>query len=719
MAAIEMRLELDDERHHSNDKISPHSSAPPKSATVSISSPSPRNSTSVSPPKRPASIAHRSASDRPPTQKLERQKSESFTEDVMVIFNEFSKTLKSLQKPTVLLYGLTGTGKSSVLNAVFSTRLAETGEGKPVTQNFVKYAPDDFPIVIYDSRGLEHGRSELFLQETRDFLRSLEESTNPMENRIHVVWYVIDLANCRLQDFEGTICRTLFPDLPIIFLLNKCDLVSNNKANKIQSEIEKLGLKRCYGIFKTSADPDGNSIRFPDTCPVCGSDDLVAKRKTKMILCDKGHECPIRAEPEGFSEVVKATIRALPKLAQESFVCAQRVSVKQKDLLAKQIIIQHTNNVVTGIFNSNLSSEMIAMASRLGNLFGFVKFSSVLGQDRKTAIEAVYGSFFRRIQFAIMGAKATAAPKARLAAEGISLAQAFKDKFLIVMGSLLQEKDELPSRACHIEIEDFNVRKLYDRILTEGLDAVLDEVFSPTKNSTPEISNHLSKLMDVVLVAKQKKVFGAFLSQTLEDEKNNKSGVPRIIQQIIEYLETHAMHVVGLFRIPGNNAEIETLKERIEAGEHVDLSKCSEIHVVAGLLKEYFREIPEPVFTFSLYDEIIASQDTKDKSAKIKNLRDIVRRLPRTNRKLLSALVSLLEKVSKNSSQNGMTAASLGILFGPSLIRTATYENLEKMVKHFQATNSAIEILISNAGEILWVDKDDKEEAEEESDGDK
>jgi len=41
------------------------------------------------------------------------------------------------------------------------------------------------------------------------------------------------------------------------------------------------------------------------------------------------------------------------------------------------------------------------------------------------------------------------------------------------------------------------------------------------------------------------------------------------------------------------------------------------------------------------------------------------------------------------------------------------------MVKHFQATNSAIELLISHADEILWVDKDDKEEAEEDSDGDK
>jgi hypothetical protein len=62
-----------------------------------------------------------------------------------------------------------------------------------------------------------------------------------------------------------------------------------------------------------------------------------------------------------------------------------------------------------------------------------------------------------------------------------------------------------------------------------------------------------------------------------------------------------------LFRIPGNNAEIEAMKEAVEAGEGLDFSKCSEIHVVAGLLKEYFREVPEPIFTFSLYEEIIAS----------------------------------------------------------------------------------------------------------------
>jgi hypothetical protein len=110
-------------------------------------------------------------------------------------------------------------------------------------------------------------------------------------------------------------------------------------------------------------------------------------------------------------------------------------------------------------------------------------------------VEAIYGSFFRRVQFAIMGAKATTAPKARLAAEGISLAQAFKDKYLVLLGYLLQLKD-IPGGASHLLIEDFNVRKLYDRILAEGLDPVLDDVFSRAhRNSSAMVPAEIAKLL--------------------------------------------------------------------------------------------------------------------------------------------------------------------------------------------------------------------------------
>lgn len=44
------------------------------------------------------------------------------------------------------------------------TRTAtQVGVGKPLTQHFSRYAPDDMPVVVYDSKGLEQGFHEEFV----------------------------------------------------------------------------------------------------------------------------------------------------------------------------------------------------------------------------------------------------------------------------------------------------------------------------------------------------------------------------------------------------------------------------------------------------------------------------------------------------------------------------------------------------------------------------
>ena len=62
------------------------------------------------------------------------------------------KASHTTKKPTVLLLGGSGAGKSSLVNAVFGKPLAEIGEGKPITQNYTRFSGADSPVVIYDSR---------------------------------------------------------------------------------------------------------------------------------------------------------------------------------------------------------------------------------------------------------------------------------------------------------------------------------------------------------------------------------------------------------------------------------------------------------------------------------------------------------------------------------------------------------------------------------------
>lgn len=68
---------------------------------------------------------------------------------------------------------------------------------------------------------------------------------------------------------------------------------------------------------------------------------------------------------------------------------------------------------------------------------------------------------------------------------------------------------------------------------------------------------------------------------------------------------------VGLFRISGDNAVMMEAKKRIDSGKSVDFSKMKYVHAVAGLIKMYFRELPEPLLTFDHYDMFIAADGIK------------------------------------------------------------------------------------------------------------
>jgi len=62
----------------------------------------------------------------------------------------YTEVCEELQKPNVLITGITGSGKSSFINALFHSNIAPVGSGTPITKHFDRYAPDDIPIVLYD-----------------------------------------------------------------------------------------------------------------------------------------------------------------------------------------------------------------------------------------------------------------------------------------------------------------------------------------------------------------------------------------------------------------------------------------------------------------------------------------------------------------------------------------------------------------------------------------
>jgi breakpoint cluster region protein len=62
-------------------------------------------------------------------------------------------------------------------------------------------------------------------------------------------------------------------------------------------------------------------------------------------------------------------------------------------------------------------------------------------------------------------------------------------------------------------------------------------------------------------------------------------------------LNSSGLQETGIFRLSGASSEMNELKELIEMGMPYDLHKYS-VHSVAGILKLFFRQLPEPLFTF-------------------------------------------------------------------------------------------------------------------------
>uniref|UniRef100_A0A3Q3WBB5 Rho GTPase-activating protein 7 n=1 Tax=Mola mola TaxID=94237 RepID=A0A3Q3WBB5_MOLML len=155
--------------------------------------------------------------------------------------------------------------------------------------------------------------------------------------------------------------------------------------------------------------------------------------------------------------------------------------------------------------------------------------------------------------------------------------------------------------------------------------------------------------------------------------------LPQGIQQAMRYLRNQCLDQVGLFRKSGVKSRIQALRQMNEAsGAEGGVNyEGQSAYDVADMLKQYFRDLPEPLLTSKLSETFLQIYQYMPKELRLQAVRAAVLLLPDENREALRTLLCLLSDVTASVSENQMTPTNLAVCLAPSLFHLNTLRRKE------------------------------------------
>ena len=143
-------------------------------------------------------------------------------QDIQSILEQsITEAAKGVGKLTILVAGKTGVGKSTLINAIFRGNLAETGSGRPVTQEITEISKPNHPLTIIDTKGLEVKDYEKIKHDLETEIKNRAASEDP-NRHIHLAWICIQSSSDRIEDAEIDLCQFLTSkQIPVIVVITK------------------------------------------------------------------------------------------------------------------------------------------------------------------------------------------------------------------------------------------------------------------------------------------------------------------------------------------------------------------------------------------------------------------------------------------------------------------------------------------------------------------
>ncbi|KAJ2831750.1 Rho-type gtpase-activating protein, partial [Coemansia sp. 'formosensis'] len=202
------------------------------------------------------------------------------------------------------------------------------------------------------------------------------------------------------------------------------------------------------------------------------------------------------------------------------------------------------------------------------------------------------------------------------------------------------------------------------------------------------------------------KMFGRALSEQTALEGRS---VPWVVRAAIGFIEAEGLTMEGVYRRSGSTMDIRAVQVEITrvatatnnrfTDEPAIAPAETDVTSVTSVLKQYFRDLPNPLMTSETYHLWVQASNIASSEERVKVYRTISDSMPQPHSETLRYLMTHLKRVADCQQENKMTPNNLSVVFAPNILHMGKNDVLQEMA-NMSGISRTVSFLIQNANEI-------------------